>query len=358
MRKTEYPAATTYSKSEINRCGKILRDARNFDEYLEAFDVVSAWRASHLYPLNTFRASLSKQAGGLQNSIIAQRLKRMPTIIAKLRRNSGMELSRMQDVGGLRVIVNNVREVVKLRDYYLSDQFAHEVVRASDYIEHPKKDGYRGIHLVFKYVGSTAVARAYDGLLIELQIRTKLQHTWATAVEVGGILLGQKLKNDEGNRKWLEFFALVSEAFEIIEALDDGERYVKLSRRTSEEVKELYEKITLLDKRLRVLEKISAFSSAMRFLDDAKTAKKQKYFIMEMDPIRKRVKIYGYNRQQYALAVKQYNKLEQKNRDTVIDQVLVSASSLKQLHSAYPNYFANIDDFAAKVRSIEKMSAV
>ena len=40
-------------------------------------------------------------------------------------------------------------------------------------------------------------------------------------------------------------------------------------------------------------------------------------------------------------------------KDTIIDQVLVSVGSLKQLKIAYPNYFADVSDFVAKVRSIE-----
>lgn len=42
-----------------------------------------------------------------------------------------------------------------------------------DYIAHPKQDGYRALHVVVER----------DGRLIEIQLRTQLQHLWAAHVE-------------------------------------------------------------------------------------------------------------------------------------------------------------------------------
>ena len=53
-------------------------------------------------------------------------------------------------------------------------------VRSTDYIENPKSSGYRSIHYIYKYSSNI---QDYDGLKIELQIRTRLQHSWAMAVE-------------------------------------------------------------------------------------------------------------------------------------------------------------------------------
>ncbi len=210
MKKSRYPKAVSFSKSQINKYGDVLRYSNgDIDTFEEAFDGVSAWRAAHLYPLNTFRTTLTRRANSLSplnHPIVAQRLKRMPTIINKLLRNPEMELSRMQDIGGLRVIVDNLKCVYALKAYYEEARLPHKLVNQKDYILEPKKDGYRGIHLVFRYVGLNSVAKTYNGSLIELQIRTKLQHTWATAVEVAGLMLQRKLKNDDGDKLWLDFF--------------------------------------------------------------------------------------------------------------------------------------------------------
>ncbi len=45
-------------------------------------------------------------------------------------------------------------------------------------------------------------------LLIELQLRTRLQHEWATAVETMGTFLQSSLKSSQGPEEWLDFFSL------------------------------------------------------------------------------------------------------------------------------------------------------
>ena len=56
-------------------------------------------------------------------------------------------------------------------------------------------------------------------MLIEVQFRTKLQHTWATAVEMMGIYTKSNLKSSQGNKDILRFFLLVSSIFAMIEKL-------------------------------------------------------------------------------------------------------------------------------------------
>jgi putative GTP pyrophosphokinase len=110
-------------------------------------------------------------------------MKRAPSIVSKLQRFDGMNLARMQDIGGLRAVLGSVSRVRKLEAMYRNSKFRHVLV----YIAHPKSDGYRGIHLIYRY--SNSLAPAYDGLSLELQVRTRLQHAWATAVETMGTFL-------------------------------------------------------------------------------------------------------------------------------------------------------------------------
>jgi ppGpp synthetase/RelA/SpoT-type nucleotidyltranferase len=101
----------------------------------------------------------------------------------------------MQDIGGLRAVVREVDYVYKLRDLLLKGRFLHKLVREDDYIRKPKASGYRSLHLVYRYANK--YAPEYTGLQIEIQLRTELQHIWATAVETMGIILKQSLKSDE-----------------------------------------------------------------------------------------------------------------------------------------------------------------
>ena len=50
-----------------------------------------------------------------------------------------------------------------------------------DYITTPKDSGYRGVHLIYRYYSDKN--ETFNGLKIEVQIRTALQHAWATAVD-------------------------------------------------------------------------------------------------------------------------------------------------------------------------------
>lgn len=215
-----------YSKGDVNRAGDILKADAPFltdgrinllaikqSHWADA--VLANHRGSHTYPINTFQALLRQKLRRLDpEAIVAQRLKRTPSIKLKLQRFDGMKLSRMQDIGGLRAILSSMPKVRKLELEYRETRFAHQLVSSKDYIENPKSDGYRGIHLIYRYINE-AVPH-YNGLSLELQFRTRLQHAWATAVETMGTFLGQALKSGQGEVPWRKFFALASAALSAV----------------------------------------------------------------------------------------------------------------------------------------------
>ena len=43
---------------------------------------------------------------------------------------------------------------------------------------------------------------------IEMQLRTRLQHLWAAAVEIFDAFMGENFKSSRGSQAWLDFFAL------------------------------------------------------------------------------------------------------------------------------------------------------
>jgi ppGpp synthetase/RelA/SpoT-type nucleotidyltranferase len=207
-----------YSRNQVNRAGDILAAPADFSaadrEWAE--EVLANWRACHGYPINTFQATLrAKLRNGYGESIVAQRLKRAPSIISKLQRFAGMQLARMQDIGGLRAVLTSVRRVRMLEQSYRESAFEHVLTNSKNYIDEPKEDGYRGIHLIYRYMNNRAPA--YNGLSLELQLRTQRQHAWATAVETMGTFLGQALKAGQGDQEWRDFFAKASAALALIE---------------------------------------------------------------------------------------------------------------------------------------------
>jgi ppGpp synthetase/RelA/SpoT-type nucleotidyltranferase len=113
-----FPKPPNYTDGVINRAGKALV-TNPTDEHSQ--HIVSEWRACHAYPINTFQATLRDKLHKLNldaTSLVAQRLKRMPSIVDKLKRFPRMNLVQMQDIGGLRAVVDCIVDVRKLQESY------------------------------------------------------------------------------------------------------------------------------------------------------------------------------------------------------------------------------------------------
>jgi putative GTP pyrophosphokinase len=334
-----------YSRNQVAKAGDLLRsDNLSAGDKIWASEVLSNWRAIHSYPINTFKATLRDKLKALDNkALVAQRLKRAPSIISKLRRFSGMKLPRMQDIGGLRAVVSNLKKAEELRENYKNSRFKHELVGEKDYIENPKDTGYRGIHLIYKY--KNKAVNLYDGLHIELQIRTKLQHSWATAVETMGTFLEHALKSSEGPEEWLSFFALTGSAFAHYEGCNPVPGYEDLLQQDT------YEKMIAEAERLNVIDRLQAFSIAANSISNDK--KRGSYHIVILDPGKKTVSIESFGRRKLDEANKRYSHYENQISDgESIQVVLVATGSIESLRQAYPNYFLDTHEFIKVIQKI------
>ena len=178
------------SESGLDKAGRILIDDidDDFDTWFKAVEMVNEWRTLHRVPLQTFRTNLRKRVE--RRGIVAQRLKRLTSIMSKLRRLDWLSLSRMQDIGGCRAVVKSSDAALEVASDLASSRIRHELVRFKDYVTYPRSTGYRGIHLVYSYRTDRASRKPWEGLNIELQIRSERQHQWATAVETVGAFTG------------------------------------------------------------------------------------------------------------------------------------------------------------------------
>jgi putative GTP pyrophosphokinase len=114
-----------YSRSAVDKAGALLCLPHQVEiagvwtirpGLSEAYEKVNNWRSCHSYPLNTFNATVRNKVKSVcDKPIVAQRLKRYESIVAKLRRQRTQRLSQMQDIGGLRVVVDNTTQVNSLR---------------------------------------------------------------------------------------------------------------------------------------------------------------------------------------------------------------------------------------------------
>lgn len=338
-----------YNNRQLNDAGNILKKPENFsvERILFALDALTYWRTIHAAPINTFQSTLRDKIYTLKlkNVLIAQRLKRAPSIISKLDRFENMNLARMQDIAGLRAVLKNVSDVRKLEENYLDSKFKHILINHKDYINEPAESGYRGIHLIYQYNNSKVIES--DGLRIELQIRTKLQHVWATAVETMGTFLNYSLKSSQGPKQWLDFFSLVSVGFSIIENCPKPPGYSDISDA------DIFKMIIAEADNLDVDQKLKAFTIAADHIVQSKS--KSKYNLIILDLTNKRVSVETFSNKQLEEANIQYTKIEKDIADGAnLQVVLVSTGSIDSLKKAYPSYFLDTEEFLNKLNTIRR----
>ncbi len=215
-----------HSKRTIKNAGYLLagRLAYNADA-IEAFRIAHNWRMAHAYPMMRERVLLSRACSGAGDT--AGRIKRMDSIRKKLRRSS-ITLDSIQDLAGIRAILPDMDAVASVVAKYQAGYGQSTIRRVDDYITSPKSGGYRSIHLIRSFAGG-GHGENYRGQRVEIQIRTRLQHVWATAVEAVGAVRGEDLKAGEGSRDWLRLMELMSANFATLEGQPVG-GYVQVSK--------------------------------------------------------------------------------------------------------------------------------
>lgn len=239
-----------YSGNQINKAGKIIADPFSTPkEREEALVILNNWRAAHAYPLQVICSNLRQKN---PDAIVVQRLKRLESITGKIQRFPEMQLYKMQDLGGCRVIVDTIKQVYEAIDKYKSSRIRHILKREYDYIANPKESGYRSYHMVYQF-HSESKDTYNKNMFIEIQFRTKLQHMWATAVEMMGIYTKNNLKSSQGDYDILRFFTLVSSLFAIQEKMP-------ICPNTSDWADELISEIKYLDNKNNIISTLSGLN--------------------------------------------------------------------------------------------------
>ncbi|MGH3626635.1 MAG: hypothetical protein ACRDRL_04235, partial [Sciscionella sp.] len=225
----------------------------------------------------------------------------------------------------------------------------HEFVSEKDYIGEPKPSGYRGVHLVYRYFSDRTPA--YNGRLVEIQLRSRLQHAWATAVETVGTFLQQSLKASEGSDLWLRFFSVTSSAFALMEnspTVPD----------TPSDPKVLRDEVAAMASQLQVRKKLTAFGQALKIAEDTQM-KSAQYFLLSLLPTQSHLSVYGYTRQELERATEHYLEIEKSQADLPGAQtVLVAVDSLSALKRAYPNYFLDTQVFLSSLARVLQRNGV
>jgi hypothetical protein len=317
----------------------VVGDHISTEELTRLFRLIDNWRSSHSYPLNIFQAGLRTRAKQVdERAVVAQRLKRFPSILAKLKRFPDMRLTQIQDIAGCRAIVSSVPHAYALVKAYKESDIKHKLVHEDDYIDVPKESGYRSYHLVYRY-NSDKKSKRWNGLKVEVQIRSILQHAWATAVETVGIFIRNALKSSQGDIEWLRFFQLMGTAIAL------RERGTPVPNTPSNRI-QLKQELQDCARNLDVENRLRVFSTSLKTVEEV-GVRRGSYFLLELDVLEQRTKITSYSSTDWEKAQEDYSKAERTGKSQ--DVVLVSAENIKALKSAYPNYFLDMRKFISAV---------
>ena len=343
-----------YSRSQLNKMGTFLY-APEVDAFVrsEAIRIVSDWRMTHLPVLREFVTEVNAYLTG-QNVAFAfysQRIKRMTSIIEKLQNNAehGMRLGGLQDIGGARFVfenTNDLRQAQKALENFTPVHFSFE--KTNDYIVTPKESGYRSIHYVYKYHSEDEV---YNGLRVELQIRTKLEHSWAMAVETASLISRTSLKADlDDHSVWREFFKLVSAIFAQKEngpvpALFAGYTHERYCR----------EYIDLLN-RHHLLEQLQALRVTVN--DETIFTEGQTGYCILLINFRNKVvsaRLFPMDEDDEASDL--FTRTEQ-SLNTDEAAIMVSIEKMQELREAYPSYFMDTKEFIQALTDFDHSCAL
>lgn len=334
-----------YSRSQVNRAGKMLMSGKTVYEVDAALEIINAWRTSHLHPLKVLKNSILRELEkiGVVPVLVSQRLKRLSSIEYKLDLNPSMALALMQDIGGYRVVVRNIDDLQKLKHSLKNSAKKHKLERVVDYVEIPKESGYRSIHFIYTYHSRV---KKYSGLKIELQIRTKLQHNWATAVETAGLLTNTSLKSSQGPDEWLDFFKVTSSLFAI------KEKKPVLRKHSEKTMQSLMKNCYIYCKEMNIISTLKALRLSTQKIESDNFP--GEYYLININLNEKIVRITTYTKSKFNQATDDYLRMEKNIIGKKSAVVLVSANSIKSLKKAYPSYFLDTSEFIDALEKINR----
>lgn len=198
------------------------------------------------------------------------------------------------------------------------------------------------MHLIYEYQGRSQDG-AFCGLKLEVQIRSVLQHAWATALETIDTFTYQAVKSRLGNDLWKRFFALTATAIAL------GEKRPAVPD-TPTNREELSQELKPLCKKLRVPDVFYGLSLGLRTTTEKKVTDVLAY-ILVLDTEERTVRTIAYASNESA--AEDYIGLEKENFEKPnIQTVLVSVDSVAALKKAYPSFCLDARRFTKLVNQL------
>lgn len=309
------------SLTEINKLGDRIAESKGqvSGEDLEA---LQAYRQTFKEPISrVFNFVLTAARKIDRQSIVTYRIKRIDTIVEKLRRfkdneHGGMNLSRMGDIAGCRCIMSvpDEKKLYQLRDVVLAEYGAH--CRINDYLETPRSSGYKSLHI---YVKDPLTQKT-----VEIQIRNRHHHNWATLVEIVDILFGTKQKERGAAGKLGRFLFL----------------YSNVKHLSKEEFSEMMD----LERKMRVFKKMSDLLTK-NYLNIRRQWVEQNnrghYFVITASKSGSEILSFASFKEAESVYYEKYRA----NRESNIVLTCLKSPDFEQITMAYSNYILAMHEF-------------
>ena len=316
------------TNGEIDRLGQRIGQGNNVSK--DDLEMLQEYRKTFQEPISHVFDFVLKAARKIDKQcIVTYRIKRIDTIIEKLRRfknnnNGPMSFSRMWDIAGCRCIFNGTSEK---RIYQLRDMIQQEYgmqCKINDYVANPRPSGYRSLHI---YVKDKETQKP-----VEIQIRNTKHHNWATLVEIVDLLYETKNKEQQSSGRLGRFLYLYSNATSLLE-------------------KEFSEMLKI-ERKMKVFERMSNVLTR-NYLQIRKQWIKQKqignFFVITAN--RKYSEILSFP--SFLEAEKAYYEKYLDNKDSNIVLTHLNSPDFNQISMAYSNYMlamhAFFDDYRVMV---------
>lgn len=145
---------------------------------------------------------------------IKSRLKTLPSLREKLERKGipfdlDIMEERLDDIAGVRIICSFPEDVYTMAEAFLSQEDI-ELIQKKDYIQNPKANGYRSLHLIVAIPVHLADGKRMTK--VEIQLRTIAMDFWAS--------LEHQLRYKQNNQFTEEMAAELFECAQLSAALD------------------------------------------------------------------------------------------------------------------------------------------
>lgn len=308
-----------FSKNQLRILGKELCK-EDFDN--SKLDLLEEYRLSYKESGREVFDSLILLSSEISsNSITTYRIKRINSIIRKLKRRRDRPLGKMNDIVGCRCIVKNEKQIKKLKRL-IKSQF--KISEENDYYINANPSGYRSLHL---YVES----KLDSSKIIEIQIRIEEDHNWATLVEIIDNVYDVDIKEslNTETKKYIDlklFHQLLARSKEL--SLPEKTKLVDLIVKHDifNELRNIFME-NYLEVR-KQYNKLSRFKSDYYIIESGIDFKPQIYKFPDFDSAEK-----DY-----------YNRYKTQDNDNFV-LINISNSSLENLEKAYSNYILTTHNF-------------